>query len=215
LRRNNVFITARRRGKRIYQFEGHNVWTDPGRVYVATMLGLNSLGPDVPLLQNVRVSRMGFGIGGNLQGTIPGAADTAYPAGADPNTTSGNEYNHLYPVEPPIGTLERPVRFSGGTNPYGTAAPSDVWLSPTDHPDFFVYQPSTNEYALKVFIRGMDGAISYSTLTEVPLSEAGLFLSNADENEPFEPAVAYVNFEPLTITDEVEAEVTWIVGIGS
>lgn len=212
--KDNVFIRARRRGKLCYQWQGHNVWTDPGRLYIAQMIALVSHGPDVPIT-SARLKYMTFGIGGVQQGAIPGAVSAAYPAGEDPNTTTGNEYDHTYPVSPPIGTLERPVRFSGGTNPYSTAAPTDVWLSDPAQPKFFVYQADDVTTALKCFIRGMDGDISYSTLTSVPLAEAGLVLNTGDDNEPYNPVMAYVDFEPLDITDEIEAEVTWLVSIGT
>lgn len=210
--KNNVFIRARRRGKLFYRWEGHNVWLDAGREYLAQMLALNSYGPDVPAT-SLRLKYMQFGVGGIQQGTVPAPVTTAYPAGEDPNATTGNEYSHLYPVAPAITTLERPVRFSGTDDPYDSADPGDVWLSDSAMPKFFVGYPTDFSVSLKTFIRGMDGDISYASLAEVPLSEAGLFLSDADINSPYDNlAMAYVDFEPLTITDEIEAEVTWIIG---
>lgn len=209
--KNNVFIRARRRGKLCYNWEGHNVWLDYGREHLANLLSLASFGPDVPVTSE-RLKYMQFGIGGVQQGAIPGAVDTAYPAGFGPIVTTGNEYDHSYPESPKITTLERPVRFSGGTNPYDTAPGTDVWLSDPAMPKFFVQYPTDFSVALKIFIRGMDGDIAYGAIPEVPLAEAGLFLSDADINEAYDNlAVAYIDFEPLTITDEIEAEVTWIV----
>lgn len=209
--KNNVFIKARRRGKLFYLWEGHNTWTDVGREYLADMLTLSSYGPDTPLI-SARIKHMQFGVGGVLQGAVPAPVTSAYPAGFDPNATTGNEYNHEYPVAPPIGTLERPVRLSGGTNPYNTAPGTDVWLTDPSMPKFFVGYPTDASVSFKYFIRGMDGDISYSTLVEVPVTEAGLVLSSGNINAAYNPVVTYVNFEPLIITDEIEAEVTWIVG---
>jgi hypothetical protein len=209
--KNNVFIKARRRGKLFYQWEGHNVWTDTGRGYLADLLSYTSLGPDTPIT-SARIKYMQFGIGSVQHGTIPGAVSTAYPAGFDPHATGGDEYNHEYPIAPAIGTLERPVRISGGTNPYASAAGGDVWLTSTAMPKFFVGAPTDESVSFKYFIRGMDGDIAYTTLTEVPVSEAGLVLSSGDINEAYNPVVAYIDFEPVIITDEVEAEITWIVG---
>lgn len=208
---NNVFIKARRRGKLVYNWEGHNTWTTVGREYLSDVLTLSSFGPDTPLT-SARVKYMQFGIGGVQQGAIPGAVDTAYPAGFDPHATTGNTYDHTYPVDPDIGTLERPVRLSGGTNPYNTAPGTDVWLTDPAMPQFFVDFPTNFSVSFKYFIRGMDGDIAYSTLTQVPVAEAGLVLSSGNINAAYNPVVAYVDFEPLQITDEIEAELTWIVG---
>ena len=210
--KNNVFIKARQNGKLCYQWEGHNVWTTVGRQHVANLLSYSSLGPDT-VVTNARLKYMQFGIGGVQQGVIPGGVSTAYPAGFDPRTTTGNQYNHNYPESPLITTLERPVRLSGGTNPYNTAPGTDVWLTSPSMPKFFVSYPTPYSVALKYFIRGMDGDISYGSLTSVPLAEAGLVLSSGNINAAYNSAAAYVTFTPLVITSVIEAEVTWIVGL--
>lgn len=209
----NVFIKARRNGKLFFDWEGHNVWTDHGRAYLAQMLAFTSFGPDTPVIATSRIKHMTVGVGGNLQGAIPAPVTTGYPAGFDPNATAGNAYNHLYPVVPPISTLERPVRFSGGTNPYNTAAGGDVWLSTTALPKFFTQRPGNGVLAVKLFISGSGGDVAYSTFTNVPLSEAGLVLSgDANVNAAYNLVVAYINFPPkLVITNVVEAELTWLV----
>ena len=211
--KSNVFITAWERGKRIYSWEGHNTWTIHGREYLAEMLTLNSYGPDVPAIATSRLKHMQFGVGGNLQGTIPVDVDTAYPAGFDPNTTTGNEYDHRYSIEPPISTLERPVRISGTDNPYPSADPGDVWLTDPTPPKFIVTFPTTFSVSLRYFISGADGDIVYAPFTSVPITEAGLVLSgDADINEAYNPVVTYVNFTPITLTADILAEIVWIVG---
>lgn len=209
--KNNVFIKARERGKLAYNWEGHNTWTTFGREYLSDLLAFASYGPDTPLTSE-RIKHMQFGIGGVQQGSIPGGVATAYPAGFDPNATTGNEYDHTYPTNPPINTLERPVRLSGGTNPYNTAPGTDVWLTSSSMPKFFVGFPNSTSVSFKYFIRGMDGDISYGSLTQVPVSEAGLVLSSGNINTAYNSVVAYVDFTPLQITASIEAEVTWIVG---
>ena len=209
----NVFIRARRRGKLIYQWEGHNTWTVSGREYIASMLAYTSFGPDVPVIATSRLKYLQVGVGGNLQGVVPGAIDTGYPVGFDPNASAGNEYNHLYPEAPPIGTLERPVRFSGGTNPYASAAGTDVWTTDPDLPKFLVEFPTSTEVSIRAFLDARNGDIVYGTFTNVPISEAGLVLSgDADVNAAYNPIATYVNFEPFFLMDEVEAELTWLVG---
>lgn len=209
--KNNVFIKARRDGKLVYNWEGHNTWTSFGREYLSDMLTFTSYGPDTPLT-SVRLKYMQFGIGGVQQGSIPGGIETAYPAGFDPHASAGNTYDHTYPTNPLISTLERPVRISGGTNPYDTAPGTDVWLTDPAMPKFFVGFPTDFSVSFKYFIRGMDGDISYGSLTSVPVAEAGLVLSSGNINAAYNPVVAYVDFEPLDITSSVEAEITWVVG---
>jgi hypothetical protein len=212
----NVFITARERGKIVYQWAGHNTWLLHGRSYLRQMISYSSFDPDVPIIPTSRIKHMGFGIGGknqNLVG-IPGAVATAYPAGSDPNATVGNAYNHNYPILPPISTLERPVRLSGGSNPYGSAAPTDVWLTPPDPPKFLVTFPSATIASYLFFISGSAGDISYGSFTLVPISEAILVVSgDANVHTPFNQAITYVNFPPVEITSTIEVEFEWLVGL--
>lgn len=205
----NVFIRGRKHGKLFYSWEGHNTWTEVGRTYLARMMAYQSLSPDVPF-ETKRLKHMAFGIGGNLQSmVIDPVADTAYPAGADPNATNGKEYNHLYPIEPLISTLERPVRISGGSNPYATAAPTDVWATDPTPPKFLVTNPAVGQVTVRFFIEPLSGDLVYAPFTEIPLSEAGLMLSDVDVNEPFEQVIAYVNFATLLLVAQAEVEVTW------
>lgn len=209
----NVFITAREQGKVVYHWAGHNVWTDHGRSYLAQLLALSSLDPDVPIITSSRIKHLQFGVGGVQQGVLPSDVATAYPAGFDPNATAGNQYDHTYPISPPISTLERPVRISGGSNPYGSAAPTDVWLTPPAPPKFLVTYPTQTSVSFRFFISGSDGDIVYAPFTSVPVSEAGLVLSgDANTHTPYNLVVAYVDFQPLSITASMEAEIEWIVG---
>lgn len=211
--RPNVFIEARDLGKLVYRWEGHNTWTVNGREYLAQVLTYASYTPDVPLI-NSHLKHIQFGIGGELAslGAMPGDVATAYPAGDDPNATAGNEYVHTYNLSPLISTLERPVRISGGTNPYSTAAPTDVWLSSTAPPKFLITQPLPGVVSMRFFISGPTGDIVYSPFTTVPLSEAGLVVSGqADPNVPYNPVVSYVNFGTLQVTATMEIEMEWLV----
>lgn len=211
--KSNVFIKARRNGKLFFDWEGHNTWTNHGRAYLAQMIAYTSFSPDTPVIASSRIKHMTVGVGGNLQGTIPAPVITGYPAGFDPNVTTGNQYSHTYPDSPLISTLERPVRFSGGTNPYASAAGGDVWLSTTSLSKFFTQRLGNGVLSIKLFISGSGGDVSYGTFTNVPLSEAGLVLSgDANINAAYNQVVAYINFPPkLVITNVVEAELTWLV----
>lgn len=209
----NVFIKARERGKLVYQWEGHNTWTVNGREYLAQVLAHTLHNPDVPLI-NSHLKHIQFGIGGAyaILANVPVAVDTAYPAGEDPNATAGNEYVHTYNLNPLISTLERPVRLVGGTNPYGTAAPTDVWLSSTAPPKFLITQPTAGIVSIRFFISAPSGDITYGPFTTMPLTEAGLVVSGqADPNAPFNPIVSYVNFVTLQMTTTTEVEMEWRV----
>jgi hypothetical protein len=210
----NVFITARDRGKISYRWEGHNVWVERGRQYLAQMLSLSSHNPDVPVIPSSRLKHIQYGIGGVTQelGSIPANVNTAYPVGEDPQATDGHSYNHLFPIDPLITTLERPVRISGGTNPYDTAPNTDVWLTGTAAPKFLV-TVSSSSVSLRYFVSGSSGDIAYAPFTNVPITEAGLTLSGeATPNAPFSPIVAYVNFSPVRITATLDVEFVWTVG---
>lgn len=203
----NVFIVGRERGKRVYHWEGHNTWTEAGRNYLANLICSNTP------LEESRLKHIAFGIGSVHQGVaLDPAVDAAYPAGFDPHATAGNEYNHRFPLEPLISTLERPVRLTGGTNPYDTAAPSDVWLSDPTPPKFLMTLPSPGSVTLRYFLEpGVD--IIYAPFTAMPLTEMGLATNAAatDVNTPFNTVVAYVNFDTLMLTSSIEVEVAWEV----
>jgi hypothetical protein len=129
----NVFIFLRERGRLVDYREGHNVWVDQGREYLAQSI------TDVSAEER-GVKHIAFGIGGYKQ-RLPTIADAppmsqAYPAGQDPNGTNGHQYRDDYPINPLIRTLERPVRISGNSQPYGSADPGDVWFTQPPPPGF-------------------------------------------------------------------------------
>lgn len=221
--RSNVHITIRERGKLIGRREGHNVWVDRGRQYLAESIALTSFGPDVAERTD-RLRYFGAGIGGNRQVGIPIAAvDTAYPAGSDPFTTTGKEYSKSFPfihdIGPPLShspltTLERPVRITGGSNPYGSAVVGDRWL--VDTPDFFTSHLTLTEATVHAVIDGTGGDIAYGGFTDVPLSEAGLFMDEAgvdptDGTVPFKPLMAYITFDTITLNSSLQLEFIWSV----
>ena len=117
--RNNLRITARERGKIAARREGHNIWLDLGREYLASLIALASYSPDTPE-RNDRVKYMGFGIGGTRQ-VAPGVANTAPLVVAYPGTNAQTD------TDPLVTTLERPVRVSGSTtSPSSPYNPADV-----------------------------------------------------------------------------------------
>lgn len=211
----NVEIVARERGKIVARRDVHNTWVAGGRVYLASMLGYSSQDPDVPE-ETSRLKYMGLGIGGVRQ-RLPVVADaaplsTSYPAGSDPNTTNGHEYNDRYPISPLVSTLERPVRITGGSTAY-PGAPADVWLAGPPSNMFFTH-PSVTQLKANAQFRGTLGEVVYAPFDTagVPISEAGLFTgASTVPGEPFNELVAYVTFDTLLLTTSVDVEFGWTV----
>ncbi len=198
--RNNLRITARERGKIAARREGHNIWLDLGREYLASLIALASYSPDTPE-RNDRVKYMGFGIGGTRQ-VAPGVANTAPLVVAYPGTNAQTD------TDPLVTTLERPVRVSGSTtSPSSPYNPADVWLG-------LIQAPPIHVTATEVTFRRLFGQteISYSTFTTVPLSEVMLFTSAANPvGQPFNTGIAYDTFDTISKTGAFEFEVEWTV----
>jgi hypothetical protein len=217
--KNNVFITHRQNGKVVDRREGHNVVVDLGRQYLAEMLGFTSQDPDV-VERSDRVKYMGFGVGGSQQSNPAVSAapfSTTYPAGSDPNTTTGTEHDHLFPSKPlgsvggVIMTLERPVRIAGGSASY-PGDPGDQWLSTAQSPYFITTHPSLIETRFHAFFDASAGDFLYGPYSSMPLSEAGLFTSAATAlGVPFNQLVAYHNFATIVLSPQSELEVIWDV----
>ena len=212
----NVRIEVRERGKLMEVREGHNIMTDNGREWLAGLIGLSAMGPDTPERSD-RLRYMSVGIGGVLQGNIGLSLSSplvdTYPAGDDPNSTTGNEYNDLFPVAPPISTLERPVKLSGSTNPYATAPGSDVWL--IDTPNFFITHLSTREATVHGRLEASD--LILAGFSQVPLSEVALHTDQAGVglDTPYSPAVGYFSFATITKTASSVLEFIWSVRFGT
>lgn len=196
--RNNLKLTMRERGKIVQRREGHNIWLDIGREYLAYLIALTSYGPDVPQ-RNDRIKYMGFGIGGTRQ-VAPGVANTPPMSTAYPGTNLQTDQ------DPTVIRLERPVRISGSTTapPY---SPTDVWLGT-------IQAPAIHSTATEVTFRRLFtlSEVSYLTFLSVPLSEIGLFTSAAIPiGQPYNLPVAYDTFDTISKTGAFEIETDWTV----
>ena len=217
--RENVRIIHRQNGKVIDRRHGHNVFVDTGRQFLAELISLLTQDPDVPERTD-RIKHMGFGIGGTLQ-TNPAVSSppfsTSYPAGSDPNVTTGFEHDDLFPTKPlgsgggRITTLERPVRIAGGSTAYPGAA-GDQWLSTAQSPDFIMTHPVVTTARFHAFFDAGAGDFLFGPFLLMPLSEAGLFTSAATvPGVPFNQLVAYHNFATIVLSPQSELEVIWDV----
>ncbi len=223
--RANVRINIRERGKLIGIREVHNTWVDRGREYLASMLAYASLGPDTPERSD-RIRYMSVGVGSNKQ-TVGGPADnppisTQYPAGSDPLTSNGHEYDDDFPFvydsvaddHNAITTLERPAKFTGNAGAYGVDN-GDRWL--IDDPNFFIAHLTLTELTLHGYFDGAVNQVAHSTHRPlVPVSEAGLHTDEAGVlpttgTQAFNPIMAYVSFDTILVTTNVYVELIWSV----
>jgi hypothetical protein len=195
--RNNLHIIARERGKIVARRDGHNIWLNLGREYLASLIAYASFGPDTPE-RNDRIKYMELGIGGTRQlalGTANAAPlVTAYPG---PNTQTD--------TDPTIVMLERPVRISGSADPYPGQA-LDVWLGQ-------IQAPSVHSTATEVTFSRLFGQldVSYNPFLTVPLSEIGLFTAASNYNVYNSNSVAYDTFDTISKTNAFTLEVSWTV----
>ena len=196
--KNNLKLIARERGKIVARRDGHNIWLDIGREYLAQVIALNSYGPDVPQ-RNDRIKYMGFGIGGTRQ-IAPGVSNVP------PLSVDYPGANLQTDLDPTVIHLERPVRVSGSTTVTPGSA-GDVWLGT-------IQAPAIHTTAREVTFRRLfsQTEVSYATYASVPLSEIGLFTSTAVPiGEPHNTPVAYDTFDSISKTGAFEIEVEWTV----
>lgn len=197
--KSNVFITARERGKIVTRREGHNIFVDYGREWLTRLISYRSFSPDV-VETDARIRYMGFGIGGTRQ-LAPAFADTApltdyVPVGSFAQTDT----------DPTVSRIERPVRVSGGSGP---PVSSDFWMGQVQAP--VVHDTPTSATFRRLFVTD---EVSYGPYSSVPLSEVGLFVSDAVPNFRNNNVVAYDTFDTLSKTLAFELEVVWTLRIG-
>ena len=191
----NLKITLRDRGKIIARREGHNIWLNIGREYLAGLIGYESFSPLAPERTD-RIRYIGLGIGGTAQlvSPIPTTIDTAYPG-----------TNNQTDTDPTITGLERPIRLSGGSATYPGES-GDVWVGQ-------VQAPVTHASATDAtFIRAFTGSeVNYAPFLSVPVSEIGLFTNAADPAMYDNVPVAYDTFDTLSKTSSFTLQVEWTI----
>lgn len=196
--RQNLSLIARERGKIVARREGHNIWLDLGREWLAQLIGYATLTPGLTTFTDNRVRYMGVGVGGTRQLALGEVAIapivTAYPG-----------TNNQTDIDPTVTLLERPVRVTGGSSafPYD---PGDEWLAQVQAPPTF---PTASQATFTRVFSETD--VSYSPYLTVPLSEIMLFLNGADPNAYNNTGIAYDTFDTLSKTSAFELEVNWTV----
>ena len=195
----NLIITARERGKIVARREGHNIWLNTGREYLAQLISYSAFGPDVTYRDD-RIKYMGVGVGGNRQLAL------ATTANLPPIITDYAGTNIQTDTDPTITTLERPVRVSGGV---GGPAAGDVWVGVIGLSDPFPDLPAFGEVTHRRVFGPLE--VSYSPYLSVPLSEIGLYTARANPELSNNIAVAYDTFDTLSKTVAISIEAVWTI----
>ncbi len=195
--KSNLVITARERGKLLTKREGHNIWLNLGREYMAQIMSYSLMSP-LTTVREDRIRYMGMGIGGTRQ-LIPSIANNATFLAAYPGTNTQTDEN------PAVTVLERPIRVSGTSTPSPYDA-ADVWLGQIQAPAAF---PAFNQVVYRRLF--MSYELNYNPYTVAPVSEVGLFTNAANPLLPHNTMLAYDTFETIAKTDAVELEVAWTI----
>lgn len=195
--KSNLILTARERGKIVQRREGHNIWLNLGREYLASLIAYGSFGPLSPERDD-RIRYMGLGIGGSRQIAL-GVAN------ADPLLTAYPGTNVQTDIDATVTRLERPVRVAGSSDPYPGQV-GDTWLGQ-------VQAPATHLTPTSVTFQRLFGEtdVSYAPFLSVPVSEIMLFTGNANPGVHNNIGVAYDTFDSLSKTNAFELEILWTI----
>lgn len=222
--KSNVSIKHYRKGRFIEERSVHNVWTDVGRIYLAHMVGeIGSMAFPVPE-RNDRIKYLGLGCGGVYQNSLSLTSPiiNAYPIGYAEKRwppdyglagyTTGDEYDQRDPTSPRIRTLERPVRRTGSLAPYPGVFDDRWYIEP---PNLYTSHLTLQEMTVHAFMDAASGDYIIGTLTELPVTEAGLFGSlTVEEGVPYQLLVAYVGFGTIMLDANSRLEFIWRVQFG-
>jgi hypothetical protein len=195
--RNNVKFTMRERGKKVFEYENHNIWLNLGREYLASLIDYTSFTGPTPE-RNDRIAYMGVGIGSNQQIALT-------TANSPPLSTAYPGTNAQINTDPTVTALERPVRISGGSTPYPGAG-GDVWLGQ-------VVAPAVHTTATQTTFSHLFGEtdVSYSPFLVVPLSEIMLFTFDANPSVFNGVGVAYSTFPTISKTNAFTLLIDWSI----
>jgi len=193
--RQNLRLVARERGKIVARRDGHNIFLNLGREWLAGLIGYSSFSP-LTTERDDRVRYMGFGIGGTRQ------TATALVS-APPFSTAYPGTNTQTDLDATLSRLERPVRVSGGSLPYPGDV-NDLWLAQVQAPPSHATPTAATFRRLLTLLD-----VSYTPFLSVPLTEVMLFTSAANPVLYNNAGVAYDTFDPLHKTSGLELEAVW------
>jgi hypothetical protein len=193
----NLIITGRERGKIVIRREGHNIWLNLGREWLAKLITYTSFSPVTPEIDD-RIRYMGFGIGGTRQ-VAPGVANAA------PLVTAYPGSNVQTDDDPTVTRLERPVRVAGSTTTYPGSF-GDQWLGQVQAPS---QHPLPTQTKFRRLFSSLE--VNYEPYVSVPLSEVGLFTAAANPLLYNNTAIAYDTFDTISKTRALELEIAWTI----
>ena len=208
--KSNLKITVRERGKIVMRREGHNIWLNSGRLYLAQLISYATFGPDT-FFTDLRIRYMGFGIGGNQASPF---------SDLDPLLATHYPGTHIYSdTDPTQQRLERPVRQSW-TTPLPTLPVGIYPVLAYDPGD--VFQTQVDPAIVEPVVTARTFSTSFSTtdfngpgafpgfFLQVPLSEIALFAAGG-LNTYGALAAAYDTFDPIPKTQNFGFDVQWTV----
>lgn len=186
----------------------HNVMTTAGRTWLMQSAGASSYSPLTPLVTE-KVQYVGFGCGGYLQ-----------------NTAGLSQLLHTQTELASVVALEEPVALSytGQTGTFLRSCQAQTLNNTDDFPGAgrIVFRAWVNESELSFTVPYANYALRSNTQlgTEVPVSEAGLYLSNAGptydtgSHAGADPRLAnqlvcYNVFDPVIVTPNVMLLLEW------
>lgn len=186
----NLILQAYEGDKLCYEHRGSNIWVNNGRSYLRDLISYASFSP-LTTFEDRRIRYLGFGIGGDRQ-VQPAIANNP-PMSADyPGT---NLQTDIFPT---TEFIERPVQITAG-----------VWLKELPIPTYprqgavrWVQQFTETDFTLA------------GTYLVVPISEVGLFLSDANPAVNNSALVAYDTFDSIALTANMRLKASWTVDFG-
>lgn len=198
----NVRISVLRDGKVVEKRESHNVLTNTGRAWLATLVGASAypVGGDPTPHTPDRIKFMGLGCGGSLQ--------------------TGANLLKFQSATVDVTNLEDAVPFKAGPNNTNyylkqvTPQSINTTFFPTAYRTRFILEIAENEIS---YAGSTTAGSNQAVNTNVPISEAGLYLSSAPSGGLVTPAAAktlgsmvcYDTFSPIVITPNVMVRIEW------
>jgi len=203
----NIVIGVYKDKKLVDQRFGHNVVTNVGRQWLSRLVGSDDYSTDPPSPHvTSKIGYMGFGCGGALQ------TNTLFATGQTELVT-------VTALQDPV-----PLQISGAERFYlkqvDNQSNNSIYF-PGDFRTRFIVDISETELS---FTGSITRVSNVEVGTSVPISEAGLYLTDANptftheaapaipgEADPAQPnhLVAYNIFDPIVVTPNVILRVEW------